>query len=136
MKVRDIDLATDLPTLQRWWAGHKANPMPPEFLPSGFMGVSGGIEIAAAFLYLDAGGKLGVITNLTTAPNIAFSRYLVEDVRKLMAHIERVAKDQGCTAILSMAADASGHARLMPQLGWTTAEGPAHVMFCKKLEGA
>src|SRR6185436_12782563 len=91
MPIRPIILEKDLPVLRRWWEGHGALAVPEYLLPQGYMIDAGGVEIAAAFLYLDVSGKIAVTEYLTTNPTICFSRSLVEDVKKLLAHIEGIA---------------------------------------------
>lgn len=133
--IRAIDLETDLPMLRKWWELHKAVPCPESFLPQGYLISAGGVDVAAAFLYLDAGGKLAMIEYLTTNPTVAFSRYLVEDVRALIRHVEEQAIAQGCTGIISMVAPGTGEDRLMQRMGYLPPDAGAkpHVMFCKRL---
>lgn len=133
--IRPIDLDTDLPMLRKWWDGHKALPCPEAFLPQGFIISSGGVDIAASFLYLDVGGRLAMIEYLTTNPSIAFSRFLVEDIKALISHIEGVARAQGCVGIISMVAPGTGEDRLMKRIGYIQADGPAHIMFAKHIGG-
>lgn len=134
--IRPIDLAADLPMLRQWWTRHGAIACPESFLPQGFLVSSGGVDIAAAFLYLDAGGKLAMIEYLTTNPAVMFSRYLVQDVTQLIRHIEGVARDQGCEGIISMVAPRTGEERLMTKLDYLPPDPghPAHRMFCKRLK--
>lgn len=136
MSIRQIDMATDLPMIRQWWAEHKAIAVPDEFLPQGFIVQSGGVDIAAAFLYLDVTGKLAMIEYLTTNPRVALSRYLVEDVKRLIAHVELVAEKQGCSGIISMVAPNTGEERLMQRLGYLPPgeKDPPHRMFCKRLK--
>ena len=133
--IRELDLANDLPMLRKWWELHKAVPCPESFLPQGFLISAGGVDVAAAFLYMDVGGKLAMIEYLTTNPSVAFSRYLVEDVKALIAHVEAVAVKQGCTGIISMVAPETGEFRLMQRMGYLPPDVGAkpHVMFCKRL---
>lgn len=137
--IRPIDLATDLITLRKWWEGHGALAVPEYLLPQGFMVTAGGVDIAAAFLYLDVGGKIAVTEYLTTNPSISFSRYLVDDVRKLLAHIEGVALAGAVAAgrssimILSFVKPASGEERLMARLGYQSDGGGPHNIFLKPL---
>ena len=131
--IRKIDLAADYPTLVRWWEGHKATVMPRHIIPQGWIIASGPVELAAAFLMLDVGGKWAVIEFLTTNHSVAFSRYLVEDVRKLIAHIEGVAAKQGCVFIGSFIAPGTGEERLMKAIGYQDVGGPAHKMYGKPL---
>jgi len=133
--IRAIDLETDLPMLRKWWELHKAVPCPEAFLPQGFIVSAGGVDVAAAFLYLDVGGKLAMIEYLTTNPSVAFSRYLVEDVKQLITHVESVALAQGCTGIISMVAPGTGEYRLMQRMGYLPPDDGAkpHVMFGKRL---
>lgn len=132
-QIRSIELTTDLPMLQRWWDGHKAIAVPEVFLPQGYLISSGGVDIAAAFLYVDIGGKLAMVEYLTTNPNVAFSRFLVDDVKYLLLHIEGVAVSRGCKGIISMVSPGTGEDRLMRRMGYIPPDGPPHVMFCKQL---
>lgn len=131
--IRQIDLAEDLPMLKKWWEGHKAVVVHEDFLPDGWLISSGGIDIAALFLYLDRNGKFAMVEYMTTNPSIAFSRHLVDDIRELIAHVENVARAQGCKVITSMVAPGSSEDRLYQRIGYKPVGGPAHVMFCKPL---
>lgn len=131
--IRPIDLATDLPMLQAWWAGHGSVPCPESFLPQGWLVTAGGVDIAAAFLYLDVGGKIAAIEYLTTNPAVAFSRFLVDDVRRLVAHIEEEALKRGATCLLSFVKPDTGEERLYRRLGFTTDDGPSHKIWGKRL---
>lgn len=135
--IRDINLPDDLPMLQSWWKGHGAIAVPEAFLPRGFIITAGGVDIAAAFLYLDAGGKLAMVEYLTTNPTVAFSKYLVADVKSLLSHIEQVAIAQGCKGIISMVKPGTGEERLLRRMGYLPPgeNDPAHIMFCKQLKG-
>lgn len=135
-QIRPIDLTTDLPMLRKWWEGHGAIACPEAFLPQGYLISAGGVDVAAAFLYLDVGGKLAMVEYLTTNPSVSFSRYMVQDVKMLLLHIEGIAKAHGCTGIISMVAPGTGEDRLMRRMGFLPpAENePAHIMFCKKLQ--
>lgn len=131
--IRPIDLPTDLPMLRRWWDAHKSLPVPENMLPQGFLITAGGVDIAAAFLYLDVGGKIAVVEYLTTNPTVAFSRYLIEDVKKLIDHIERCATAGGNIVILSFVRPGTGEERLLHRLGYRTDDGPAHKIYAKPL---
>jgi hypothetical protein len=102
-------------------------------LPQGYLISAGGVDIAAAFLYLDVGGKIAVVEYLTTNPSICFSRYLVEDIKALIAHIEDIASARGSITILSFVAPGTGEERLLQRLGYQTSEGPAHRIYAKAL---
>jgi len=131
--IRQIDIEQDYPTLCKWWEGHKAVILPKHIIPRGWMVSAGGIDIAAAFLLLDVGGTWAVIEFLTTNPTVAFSRYLVEDIRRLVAHIEALGIAQGCTFIGSFVAPGAGEERLMTRLGYQKCDGPAHILYVKPL---
>jgi hypothetical protein len=123
----------DYPMLQKWWDGHNSLPVPQHILPRGWVLASGPVDVVAAFLMLDVGGKFAVIEFLTTNPSVAFSRTLVQDVRTLIAHIEQRAMEQGCTWMMSFVAPGTGEERLMVRLGYQTSEGPAHRIYAKAL---
>ena len=136
-QIRPIDLATDLAILRKWWDGHGALSVPENLLAQGCICTSGGVDICAAFYYMDVSGRIAVIEWLTTNPSVAFSRYLVDDVRRLIAHIEALAYAQcdkagskGCT-ILSFVAPGTGEERLWKSIGYTTSEGPSHRIYAK-----
>lgn len=131
--VRPIVFPDDLPLLNAWWAGHGAIPCPESFLPQGWIVSAGGVDVAAAFLYLDVGGKIAAIEYLTTNPTIAFSRYLVDDVRRLVWHIEGEAHKRGATSILSFVKPNTGEERLYRRLGFTTDDGPPHKIWGKRI---
>jgi len=131
--IRSVNLEEDYPKLLKWWAGHNALVMPAHVFPQGWCIEAGGVEIAMSFLYLDVGGKFAVIEWLTTNPAVALSRSLVEAVKLLMAHIEGVARAQGCSFIISFIAPNSGEERLMKRIGYQTSEGPGHRTYAKSL---
>ena len=64
-------------------------------------------EIAAGFLYLDASGKMAMVEYLTTNPAFSFTKRTVKAWHLLLEHIEKLAKEQGCSAIISMVAPGS-----------------------------
>ncbi len=131
--IRPVSLEDDYPKLVKWWTAHKALVMPAYVFPQGWCIEAGGVEIAMSFLYLDVGGKFAVIEWLTTNPSVAFSRTLVEAVKALVAHIENVARAQGCAFIISFIAPNSGEERLMKRIGYQTSEGPGHRTYAKPL---
>lgn len=132
--IRALHRETDLPVVKSWWAKHGAIAVPDAFLPQGFVISSAGVDIAAAFLYLDAGGKLAMIEYLTTNPAISHSRELVEDVKQLITHVEEMAVAQGCEGIVSLVVPGTGEDRLMKRMGYYPPDGPAHAMYCKRLK--
>lgn len=134
MTIRPINLEVDYPVLQKWWAGHKALPMPQYVFPRGWMIGAGGVDIAASFLFLDVDGHFAVIEFLTTNPAVAFSRTLVEAVRQLINHIEAEALARGCKFIISFVAPGTGEERLMARIGYTTSPGPSHRLWAKPLK--
>lgn len=134
MNIRPLDPAIDYPRLTRWWEIRKiCIPLPVSLLPRGYMAEDGPVPIAAAFLYLDVDGKWAMTEWLTTNPAVAHSRSLVEGVHALLAHMEDMAREQGCTSIISMVAPGTGEERLMQKIGYETSEGPAHKMYGKVL---
>ena len=133
-EIRKIDLDSDFPMLESWWIGHKSVVIPKHILPQGWLISAGGVDIAAVFLMLDVGGKWAVTEFLTTSPSVAFSRYLVEDIRKLLAHVESVAVAQGCTFIMSFIEPGSGEERMMRRIGYQAQAGERkHVIYAKPL---
>lgn len=134
MTIRQVNLETDYPTLVKWWQGHKAPVMPRHVFPQGWVVGAAGVEIAMSFLYLDVGGTFAVIEWLTTNPSVAFSRSLVEAVKTLVAHIEEVARAQGCKFIISFIAPNSGEERLMKRIGYVTSPDKVwHKTYAKPL---
>lgn len=132
--VRQITLDDDYPMLVRWWEGHKSTVIPKHILPQGWLISAGGVDIAAVFLMMDVGGKWAVSEFLTTSPTVAFSRFLVEDIRRLLAHVEGVAIAQGCTFIMSFVEPGSGEERLMRKIGYQAqADERKHVIYAKPL---
>ena len=133
MNIRRLIPEQDFPTLKEWWVKHGAIPVPEAFLPWGFMAVDGADEIAAGFLYLDASGKMAMVEYLTTNPAFSFTKRTVKAWHLLLEHIEKLAKEQGCSAIISMVAPGSSEERIMGRLGYETSEGTAHKMYGKRL---
>lgn len=134
MKIRSLDPSLDYPRLTRWWEARKiCIPFPVSLMPRGYIVEDGPVQIAAAFLYLDIDGTWAMTEWLTTNPAVAHSRSLVEGVYALLAHMEYVAREQGCTSIISMVAPGTGEERLMQKIGYITSEGPAHKMYGKVL---
>lgn len=131
--IRPIVLETDYPLLVKWWEGHGAAVMPKHIIPQGWIISRGGIDTAACFLMLAADGTWALIEFLVTNPDVAFSRYLVDDVRELVAHIEQVALAQGCTFAITFVAPDTGEERMMNRIGYIPAPGPAHRTLCKSL---
>lgn len=134
--IRPIVLEDDYPLLVKWWEGHGATVLPKHIIPQGWMVSAGGVDIAASFLLLDVGGKWAVIEFLTTNPTVAFSRYLVEDVKRLLSYIEQEATAKGCTFIMSFVAPGTGEERLMKRIGYQAQVGPPHITYAKALHGA
>ena len=133
MKFRPIDLERDYPTLEKWWLGHNALPVPRAILPRGWIAEEAGVEIAASFLYMDP-GKIGVIEWTTTNPACAFSRDIVFAVKGLYAHLEEQAKSEGCIAIISFVKPKSSEERIMSKLGYATSQDCGHRLFAKPLQ--
>lgn len=131
--IRPTNLDIDYPTLCKWWEGHKALAMPQYVFPQGWVVSAAGVDIAMSFLYLDVGGKFAVIEWLTTNPTVAFSKSLVQAVQYLVAHIEDVARAQGCKFIISFIEPKSGEERLMARIGYQTSDGPSHKLYAKGL---
>ncbi len=132
-KIRPVSLETDYPTLCEWWKGHNALIMPQYVFPQGWCVVAADVEIAMSFLYLDVGGKFAVIEWLTTNPRVSFSRTLVEAIRALIAHVEGVARAQGCVFAISFIAPNSGEERFMKKLGYVTGQDVGHKTYAKPL---
>ncbi len=138
--IRSIDLTADLPMLRQWWAGHGAIPVPEYLLPQGFLVSAGGVDIAAVFLYLDVSGRIAVVEYLTTNPTVSFSRILVDEVRKLRAHVEVVALAQAVAngrpaiTMLSFVKPSSGEERLLARIGYKADDsGVPHKIMAKPL---
>lgn len=131
--IRQLDLDQDLPMLNKWWEAHKTVPVHRAFLPNGWLVSSAGVAVAALFLYLDVNGKFAMIEYLTTNPAVAFSRFLVEDVKELVAFVEQKARDQGCVVITSMVVPGTGEERLYTRLGYISGGDRPHQMWCKQL---
>lgn len=131
--IRPIDLEQDYPLLVKWWEGHKATVLPKHIVPRGWLIACGGVDTAAAFLLVDVAGTWSMIEFLTTNPSVAFSRFLVEDVRKLIGYIEGVARAQGCTFIGSFVVPGTGEERLFLRLGYQAEDGPPHKAYYKPL---
>ncbi len=133
MNIRPVNLEEDYPKLLKWWEGHGSHPMPSYVFPQGWMVESGGVEIAASFLYLDVGGRFAVVEFLTTNPAVAFSRTLVQGVKELIGHIEGVAKEQGCKFIVGFVSPNTGEERLMQRIGYVSDQSPSHKLYAKNL---
>lgn len=131
--IRPIVLSEDLPMLNEWWTAHKTVPVHEAYLPNGWMVSSGGVDVAVLFLYLDVNGKFAMVEYLTTNPKIAFSRYLLDDVRQLLAYVEEQARKQGCVVITSMVVPGTGESRLYQRLGYIPGGDRPHQMYCKQL---
>lgn len=131
--IRPYDPSTDYQTLVKWWTAHKATVLPPYMLPAGWIIEAGAVEIAACFLFMDTGGTWAVLEFLTTNPSVSLSRFLVEDVRKLIAFIEDQARERKCVFIGSFVAPNTGEERMMQRIGYTDAGGPPHKLYCKPL---
>lgn len=119
--------------LNGWWEAHKTVPVHKAYLPNGWMVSGGGVDVAVLFLYLDVNGKFAMIEYLTTNPKIAFSRFLLDDIRLLVDYVEQRARDQGCVVITSMVVPGTGEARLYNKLGYISGGDRPHQMYCKQL---
>jgi hypothetical protein len=139
VNIRPVVLERDLATLQGWWAAHKALPVPEFFLQGaeGFFCEAGGVDIAVAFVYLGLACKFAVVEYITTNPACSNSRSSLEAVYSLLAHAEKIARENGCRSILSMIAPGSSEERIMGKVGYVTSSGVSHRMWGKELkEGA
>lgn len=119
--------------LEAWWAGHKSVAVHRAFLPNGWLVSSRGQDVAALFLYLDVNGKFAMIEYLTTNPACSSSRFLVDDVKLLIAFVEEKARKQGCIVVTSMVVPGTGEERLYTRLGYISGGGQPHQMWCKQL---
>lgn len=120
--------------LTKWWEIRGiCIPFPVGLLPRGYIVEDGPLVIAAAFMYLDVDGKWAATEWLTTNPTMAYSRSLIFAVHSLLGHMERTAKNQGCSSIVSWVAPGTGEERLMVKLGYVTSEGPSHKLYLKPL---
>lgn len=117
IEFRPISLDKDYPTLCDWWAGHNAASVHRYILPRGWIAHSAGVEIAASFLYV-ADGKIAVVEWTTTNPKCAASRDLVAAVKGLYAHLESVAKAEGCVAMLSFVEPNKSEERILIRMGY------------------
>jgi len=129
-----IELERDYPMLCKWWSGHKANPPAKIILPRGWVAAGSGLPIAACFLYV-AEGKIAVIEYMTTNPQVAHSRELWITVCALYDYLEKVAKDEGCQAIISFVKPNSSEQRIMVRMGYATSDDdPGHKLYGKPLQ--
>lgn len=131
--IRQIDLDQDLPMLDAWWTAHKTVPVARPYLPNGWLVSVRGVPVAALFLYLDVNGKFAMVEYLTTNPECSSSRFLVDDVKLLVAYVEQKARDQGCVVITSMVVPGTGEERLYTRLGYVSGGDRPHQMWCKQL---
>ncbi len=136
MNIQEIILEQDLATLQKWWADHKALPVPELFLQGakGYFCEAAGVRIAALFVYLGAGCKFAMVEFITTNPACAFSRDTAEAVHVLLNHAEKVALEAGCVSILSMVEPGSSGERIIGRMGYITSAGPSHRLWGKALK--
>lgn len=69
MNLRPIDLETDYATLTEWWKGHGWNAVPRAILPKlGVIAEHDGVQVAAAFLYMDNSVGVAMLEWLVTNP--------------------------------------------------------------------
>lgn len=133
INFRPYDPEQDYSILEEWWKGHGAFVMPKAIMPRGYFATAQGLDIAVCFLYLDP-GKIGVVEWMTTNPKCAYSRDLVVAVKGLYALLEGIAKDQGCSAVISFVKPNSGEERIMLKTGYRAEPNdPGHRIYAKPL---
>lgn len=132
-KVREFNPEADYPTLVSWWQKRGTPILPLEVLPRGWVVGAGGVDVAMKFLFLDVDGKLAQSLLLTTNPACAYSRYLREDVAKLMAVAEAFALERGAFMMTALVGPGTGEERLMKELGYVGNDEPLHRMVAKLL---
>lgn len=134
---RKIEIEVEYPKLCSWWKDHGALAVPQEILPpDAWIAESGGVEIAASFLYV-AKGNIAVIEWTTTNPRCAYSRDLVEAVKGLYAKLEEEAKAEGCAMVLSFVKPNGSEQRIMAKAGYVTStDDVGHRLYAKPLRNA
>lgn len=135
MIIREINLTEDYPLIVKWWEARGAGVMPKTvFLPAaGFMVEYEHQPVAASWLYSvqNAQGGVGIIECTTTNPSFSMSRHLVECVKALYAHLEKMAWAAGCGSVVSFVAPETGEQRILSKAGWQDLQGVNHVMYGK-----
>lgn len=134
MTIRDIIPEKDWPTIRGWWERHGAIPVPEMLLPRGYIAEEAGEEIACCFLYLDVDGRFSLVEYLTTNPAFSFSKVTVHAFRALLAHVEKVTLERGCSCVFSMVAPGTSEERMLSKMGYATSPGPAHRMYGKAIQ--
>lgn len=133
IEYRPIDLAVDYPTLCEWWSGHSALAVPREILPDGWFACVDGVEVAASFLYL-CRGQIAVIEWTTTNPACKLSKNSLAAVKGLFAHLEEVARSEGCIVVISFVKPNGSEQRIVEKIGYATStDDVGHRLYAKPL---
>lgn len=136
MNIRPIDNEKELPILRSWWDARGASSLPADvFIPArGYVAESGGVLVAAAWLFVAPGtaGGIGVLEFMSTNPEVTVGRNLLECVKALYAHIENQAWELGCGSVISFVAPGTGEEHQMTRHGWSDLTGGVkHLMLGK-----
>jgi hypothetical protein len=135
VKVRRIQLDKDYPVIRTWWEKRGVDAPQLVLLPQiGVMAETDEGPVACAFLYEDAGGKVGMVEWEATNPAVGSTSRVMQGLNMVFDFFEQFARERGNLVLLSWVAEDRGDGRLLERRKWVKCPGERHALMAFQVQ--